>query len=212
MSAEVAVRAAVIEALRGDAALMAAVHAVHDGEPARAAAPHAHVGECLGADWGGKDVAGRELRLTIGLTVADETPARLAAMIARIDPALGAAGDVVQISVLPPRVDWQSKLHLVGLSMKRTKRSMLPCLSFSRVLCITTRRDSPPVTSIGSRKAHVFFATVRVSLVISRCGGATSVLVFFSGAQRKSGWAFLESPIHSPPITLPALSNSRMYS
>ena len=92
MSAEVAVRAAVIEALRGDAALMAAVHAVHDGEPARAAAPHAHVGECLGADWGGKDVAGRELRLTIGLTVADETPARLAAMIARIDPALGAAG------------------------------------------------------------------------------------------------------------------------
>jgi hypothetical protein len=91
MSAEVAVRAAVIEALRGDAALMAAVHAVHDGEPARAAAPHAHVGECLGADWGGKNVAGRELRLTIGLTVADETPARLAGMIARIDPALGAA-------------------------------------------------------------------------------------------------------------------------
>ena len=92
MSAEVAVRAAVIEALRSDAALMAAVHAVHDGEPARAAAPHAHVGECLGADWGGKDVAGCELRLTIGLTVADETPARLAAMIARVDPALGAAG------------------------------------------------------------------------------------------------------------------------
>lgn len=91
MSAEVAVRAAVIAALRGDGALMEQVNALYDGESARAAAPYATVGECLGADWGGKDVEGRELRLTIGLVVADETPGRLAGMMARVDPAIGAA-------------------------------------------------------------------------------------------------------------------------
>ncbi|ETI65179.1 hypothetical protein C100_03410 [Sphingobium sp. C100] len=91
MSGEVAVRAAVIAALRADDMLGRAVNGVHDGEPARAAAPYAMVGECLGADWGGKDVEGRELRLTIGLVVAEETPARLAGMIARVDPAIGAA-------------------------------------------------------------------------------------------------------------------------
>jgi hypothetical protein len=92
MSAEVAVRTAVIAALRADVALMALVNGIYDGEPVRAAAPHGFVGECLGSDWGGKDVEGRELRLTIGLVVADETPARLAGMIARVDPAIGAAG------------------------------------------------------------------------------------------------------------------------
>lgn len=92
MSAEMAVRAALIAALRGDLALMDQINGLYDGEPQRAAAPHGFVGECLGADWGGKDVEGREVRLTIGLVVADETPARLAGMIGRIDPAFGSAG------------------------------------------------------------------------------------------------------------------------
>lgn len=92
MSAEVAVRAAVIAALRGDGALMDQLNGLHDGEPARAGAPFGFVGECLGADWGGKDVEGPEVRLTIGLVVADETPGRLAGMMARVDPAIGAAG------------------------------------------------------------------------------------------------------------------------
>ena len=91
MSAEVAARAAVIAALRADGALMAGLNALYDGEPGRASAPYGHVGEAIGADWGGKDVEGREVRLTIGLRSADETPARLAAMIARIDPALTGA-------------------------------------------------------------------------------------------------------------------------
>jgi hypothetical protein len=91
MSAEVAVRGAIVAALRGDGALGALVNGVHDGEPGRAGAPYAFVGECLGADWGGKDVDGRELRLTIGLVVADAAPARLAAMMARVGPALDAA-------------------------------------------------------------------------------------------------------------------------
>ncbi|NWK98050.1 hypothetical protein DM806_20770 [Sphingobium lactosutens] len=109
MSAEVAVRAAVIAALRADGALMDRVNALYDGEPARAAAPYGVVGECLGADWGGKQVEGRELRLTIGLVVADETPGRLAGMMARIDPAIGAAGAqdgwrIVSVGLLRSRV------------------------------------------------------------------------------------------------------------
>lgn len=88
MSAEVAVRAAVIDALRADSALMDGLNGLFDGEPGRASLPYGVVGECIGADWGGKDVAGRELRLTIGLHDGGETPGRLAGMIARIDPVL----------------------------------------------------------------------------------------------------------------------------
>ncbi|MEC3911634.1 DUF3168 domain-containing protein [Sphingobium sp. CR2-8] len=91
MSAEVAARAAVIAALRADAVLMAGLNGLFDGEPGRASAPYGHVGEAIGADWGGKDVAGREVRLTIGLRSPDKTPGRLGAMIARIDPALASA-------------------------------------------------------------------------------------------------------------------------
>jgi len=91
MSAEVAVRAAVIGALRGDGSVMDGLNGLFDGEPGRASAPFGYVGEAIGSDWGGKDVAGREVRLTIGLRVADETPARLAGMIGRIDPAIGQA-------------------------------------------------------------------------------------------------------------------------
>ena len=91
MSAEVAVRAAVIAALRADAELMAALNGLFDGEPGRASAPYAVVGECVASDWGTKDVDGRELRLTIGLHDAADTPGRLAGMLARIDPAVQAA-------------------------------------------------------------------------------------------------------------------------
>ena len=88
MSAEMAVRAAAIAALRADGALMALVHAVHDGEPGRAAAPYAFAGECIGTDWGGKALEGRELRLTVGLVAAADGAAAIAAAIARIDLAL----------------------------------------------------------------------------------------------------------------------------
>lgn len=90
MSAEVAVRGAVIAALRGDAALMALVNGVHDGEPGRAAVPYGFAGECIGSDWGGKDVEGRELRLTVGLVVAGDATDALGAMIVRVEAAMGA--------------------------------------------------------------------------------------------------------------------------
>lgn len=89
MSAEVAVRGAVIAALRGDGALMALVNGVHDGEPGRAAMPYGFAGECIGSDWGGKDIEGRELRLTVGLAVAGDATDALGAMIVRVEAAMG---------------------------------------------------------------------------------------------------------------------------
>ncbi|HEX7875153.1 MAG TPA: DUF3168 domain-containing protein [Sphingobium sp.] len=91
MSAEVTVRAAVIAALRGDAELMGGLNGLFDGQPVRASTPYAVVGECIAGDWGAKGVDGRELRLSISLHDAGETPGRLAGLLARIDPAVQAA-------------------------------------------------------------------------------------------------------------------------
>lgn len=93
MSAEVAVRAAVIAALRGDAALMAGINALFDGEPVRATMPYGVVGECVGAEWGGKELEGREVRLTIALLDGGEAPGALAARIARVDTVMAGIAD-----------------------------------------------------------------------------------------------------------------------
>ncbi|WP_420146073.1 tail completion protein gp17 [Sphingobium sp.] len=93
MSGEAAARAAVIAALRGDAALMEQANALFDGEPGRAAAPYGFVGEAIGAEWGGKGLDGREVRLTIGLRVGDEATARIAAMMARVDAVMAMLSD-----------------------------------------------------------------------------------------------------------------------
>ena len=90
MSAELAVRSAVMAALRADGLLMAGLNGLYAGEPVRASAPYGHDGECIGTERGGKQVEGREVRLTIGLQDAGETPGRLAGLIGRIDPAIGA--------------------------------------------------------------------------------------------------------------------------
>lgn len=85
MSAEVVVRAAVIEALRGDAALTAGLNGLFDGAAGRASAPYGVVGECVATDWGAKGLEGRELTLAISLFDVGETPERLAGWLARVD-------------------------------------------------------------------------------------------------------------------------------
>ena len=85
MSAEVTVRAAVVAALGEDVELMSGLNGLFDGQPVRASVPYAVVGECLANDWGAKDLDGRELRLTIGLHDAGETPGRLAALLGGVD-------------------------------------------------------------------------------------------------------------------------------
>ncbi len=93
MSAELAVRGAVLSALKSDAELMDRLNGLFEFAPARASPPYAVLGECLGSDWGAKDVEGRELRLTISLHDAGETPGRLAPAMARIDPAVRGVAD-----------------------------------------------------------------------------------------------------------------------
>lgn len=66
-SAEGAVRARTIELLERDDALAAMVHGIFDGTPPRASAPYVAVGPADGVDWGTKDRAGREVRLTLAL-------------------------------------------------------------------------------------------------------------------------------------------------
>lgn len=81
-SAEQAVRARVLALLAGDDALAGLVHGIFDGTPPRASAPYVTVGAAEGADWGTKDRAGREIRLTLALAgvgsgVDDRAAARI---------------------------------------------------------------------------------------------------------------------------------------
>jgi hypothetical protein len=85
--AEQAVRAKALALLAGDAALATLVHGVFDGMPSRVSAPYVSVGVAEGADWGTKDRAGREVRLTlalvgVGSAVDDVAAGRIDAVIA----------------------------------------------------------------------------------------------------------------------------------
>ena len=86
-SAEQAVRAKALAMLAGDAALAALVHGVFDGTPVRVSAPYVSVGAAEGVDWGTKDRAGREVRLTlalvgVGSAVDDVAAGRIEAVVA----------------------------------------------------------------------------------------------------------------------------------
>ncbi len=76
MSAAAALQAGLAEALR-DAESLAALTGVFDAPPVRAALPHAVIEETLLADWGTKDMAGREGRAAVTLHDGGERPARL---------------------------------------------------------------------------------------------------------------------------------------
>lgn len=65
--AEQAVRRRALAVLGGDEALAGLVHGVFDGVPPRASAPYVSVGAAEGSDWGTKDRAGREVRVSLTL-------------------------------------------------------------------------------------------------------------------------------------------------
>lgn len=95
MSAEGAIRAAAVAALRADAALTALVNGIHDGAQVQASEPYIQVGECVGTDWGAKGLDGREVRLSLALLDKGETPGAIAAMLGRVEVAMrGVDGDV----------------------------------------------------------------------------------------------------------------------
>ncbi len=86
--AEQAVRAKALALLRADAVLAAMVHGIFDGVPPRASAPYVTVAAAEGSDWGTKDRAGREVRVTLMLTGAGAVADNSAA--ARIESAVAA--------------------------------------------------------------------------------------------------------------------------
>lgn len=77
--AEAAVRARALGALVDDAVLAGLVHGVFDGVPARASAPYVSIGGAEGSDWGTKDAAGREVRVTLALVGAGDAAGDAAA-------------------------------------------------------------------------------------------------------------------------------------
>lgn len=84
--AEQAVRGRALMLLKADAALAALVHGVFDGVPARASAPYVSVGAAEGSDWGTKDRAGREVRLSVvlhgqGAALDDAAAGRIDAVV-----------------------------------------------------------------------------------------------------------------------------------
>ncbi|WP_428628692.1 tail completion protein gp17 [Sphingopyxis sp.] len=88
-SAEQAVRARALALLAGDSELAGLVHGVFDGTPSRASAPYVSVGGADGVDWGTKDRAGREVRLTlalvgVGSSLDDQAAARVEAAVAAL--------------------------------------------------------------------------------------------------------------------------------
>lgn len=87
-SAEGALRARALDLLAKDPALAGLVHGIFDGTPPRATAPYVMVGMAEGNDWGTKDRAGREVRLTLALVGVGGADGDAAA--ARIDAVAGA--------------------------------------------------------------------------------------------------------------------------
>lgn len=86
MSAEMAVSAAVLAALRGAPGL-ATLHRIGSGEGERGQVPHAWINEVSGTDWGSKDRAGRDVRLFLSIADRGEA-ARLAGLCAAAEAAL----------------------------------------------------------------------------------------------------------------------------
>lgn len=79
-SAEAAVQAAALAALRG----VAGLNGVCLAPPVKATPPYAELGDLLSGDWSVKDRAGRELRLLVTVRDAAESNARVQALVAAV--------------------------------------------------------------------------------------------------------------------------------
>lgn len=110
MSMLVSAKAALIAALRGDAALSALVHHIDDGEAKSLSPPYGRITEASASEWGAKDRPGHELR--IELLFADRGDG------ARLD-AIGAAA--CRVIAAMPRIigGWETG----GFTVLRTRQA-----------------------------------------------------------------------------------------
>lgn len=108
--AEQAVRAYVAQLLRGDAAVMAAVHGVYEAAAPRMTPPCVTIEAAEGRVWGTKDRAGRDVMLTLSLGgPAMSAAGGVAAVEAALQDVRGAAAgwDIVASQVVRSR--WSEK-------------------------------------------------------------------------------------------------------
>jgi len=92
MNADAVLHAALVTALTGAADFGGAINGVFEGPAVKASTPYAEVGEMMASDWGTKDVAGREIRTTLFVRDRAERPARLHALAAAAESAIGGIG------------------------------------------------------------------------------------------------------------------------
>jgi hypothetical protein len=91
--ADLAARAAILAALRGDAALGALVNLVSDGEPVKASPPWLRVDDAVALGWGARGVQGVTLRQPIQLMLRGDQRDAVTAILDRIDMVLRAMPD-----------------------------------------------------------------------------------------------------------------------
>lgn len=111
MSAHEVLADALALVLAEHAPVMAEINGVFDAQPLRAVRPYAQVEEAVLTDWGTKDMAGREGRLSVTLFDQGAAPARLRVLIGEVERAvlglpreLGAGWRVASLSVVRSRV------------------------------------------------------------------------------------------------------------
>jgi hypothetical protein len=90
MNGDLAVRGAMLAALRSDAALMALVNQVSDGEPVTASPPWLQMGDPVATGWGARGVDGLTMRQPLLLVLRGDDLARVTAILTRIDTVLAA--------------------------------------------------------------------------------------------------------------------------
>jgi hypothetical protein len=88
MSAHEVLTDALMQALTAHAPLAAAVNGVFDTAPLRAVRPYAVIEDAVLADWGTKDMVGREGRLAIALFDTGERTARLRMLAGEVTTAV----------------------------------------------------------------------------------------------------------------------------
>lgn len=87
---EIALRAALLDWLTGDAQLAAGLNAIVEEAPTRTALPWLAVAASASADWSAKDRLGREVRVALELHCRGDSPATAGALTAAIEARIAA--------------------------------------------------------------------------------------------------------------------------
>ena len=87
---EIALRAALIDWLKADATLAAALNAIVEEAPTRTALPWLAIAASASADWSCKTHPGREVRIAVELHCRGDRPDSAADLVARIESRIAA--------------------------------------------------------------------------------------------------------------------------